>query len=432
MKIVILTYGSRGDVQPFLPLSIKLILRGHSVKLAAPSRFEDLVEGYGIEFVPLPGDPGAAILRINDARNNIFKMLREGYAHALEVGADVFQQSAEACKDADLIIHAFSHAVDGHTRAREMKIPDVHVQTFPMFAPTGDYPSVVLPDLKLRALNYFTHVAGIKIMWWLSRFGFRHISRRAGLPKRKLYFPFDKTSPFDKLRTSLRPPTLMLCAWSPSLIPPSKEWSANVHVTGYFFFEKAESIQPSTELQNFLDAGEPPVCVSFGSMVNRDAEKIDRIVREALTKTGQRGIILSGWGGARKNSSNDLLYIESAPHDWLLPRCKMLIHHGGAGTVAAGLRAGIPQVVVPFMTDQPFWARRVHSVGAAPKPILVKRLSVERLTQAISEASGDNIRQRAHTLGQSIYKEDGVMRAVELIESHARNWKERTINQNDK
>ena len=203
-------------------------------------------------------------------------------------------------------------------------------------------------------------------------------------------------------------------------------------MTGYFFFEKAESIQPSTELQNFLDAGEPPVCVSFGSMVNRDAEKIDRIVREALTKTGQRGIILSGWGGARKNSSNDLLYIESAPHDWLLPRCKMLIHHGGAGTVAAGLRAGIPQVVVPFMTDQPFWARRVHSVGAAPKPILVKRLSVERLTQAISEASGDNIRQRAHTLGQSIYKEDGVMRAVELIESHARNWKERTINQNDK
>jgi len=427
MKIAILTYGSRGDVQPFLPLSVKLISRGHSVKLAAPSRFKDLVEGYGIEFVPLPGDPSTAILRINDARNNIFKMLREGFAHALEVGADVFQQSAEACKDADLIIHAFSHAVDGHTRAREMKIPDVHVQTFPMFAPTGDYPSVVLPDLKLRALNYFTHVAGIKIIWWLSRFGFRQISRRAGLPQRKLYFPFDKTSPFDRLRTAFRSPTLMLCAWSPSLIPPSKEWSANVHVTGYFFFDEAESFQPSTELQKFLDAGDPPVCVSFGSMVNRDAEKIDRIIRESLAKTSQRGIVLSGWGGAHKNSSSNLLYLDSAPHDWLLPRCKMLIHHGGAGTVAAGLRAGIPQVIVPFMTDQPFWARRVHAVSVATKPILVKQLSVEELTRAIAEATTHVAGGRAQAARRMIRGEDGVSRAVELIESHVRNWNERAI-----
>lgn len=416
MNITILTYGSRGDVQPFLPLSVKLISRGHDVKLAAPSRFKDLVEKYGIKFVPLPGDPETAILRINDARNNIFKMLREGFAHALEVGVDVFQQSAEACKDADLIIHAFSHAVDGHTRAREMNIPDVHVQTFPMFAPTGDYPSVVLPDLKIRALNYFTHFAGIKIIWQLSRFGFRYISRRAGLPKRKLYFPFDDDP--------LRPPTLMLCAWSPSLLPPSKEWSANVHVTGYFYSDETESYQPPPELKEFLDAGAPPICVSFGSMVNRDAEKIDTIIRESLAMTGQRGIILSGWGGARNSSSRDLLYLESAPHDWLLPCCNILIHHGGAGTVAAGLRAGIPQVIVPFMTDQPFWARRVHAVGASPKPILVKQLSVERLTRAIIEANSATVRQRAGSLGQAIHKEDGVMRAVELIETHAQNCKQ--------
>ncbi|MCL4261363.1 MAG: glycosyltransferase, partial [Anaerolineales bacterium] len=389
--------------------------RGHSVKLAAPSRFKDLVEGYGIPFVPLPGDPGAAILRINDARNNIFKMLGEGFAHALEVGADVFQQSAEACKDAGLIIHAFSHAVDGHTRAREMNVPDIHIQTFPMFAPTGDYPSVVLPDLKIRALNYFTHVAGIKIIWQLSRFGFRYISRRAGLPNRKLYFPFDD-DPF-------RPPTLILCAWSLSLLPPSREWAENIHVTGHFHFDATESFQPSAELQKFLDAGAPPVCVSFGSMVNRDAEKIYRIIHDALAKASQRGIILSGWGGVQQSSSNNLLYLESAPHDWLLPRCKLLIHHGGAGTVAAGLRAGIPQAIVPFMTDQPFWARRVRAVGAAPEPILVKRLSVERLTQAILEADSDIVRQRAHALGQIINKEDGVTRAVELIEAHARNWK---------
>lgn len=424
MNITILTYGSRGDVQPFLPLSIKLISRGHDVKLAAPSRFKSLVEGHGISFVPLPGDPATAILRINDAGNNIVKMIYKGWTHALQVGPEVFRQTAEACKDADLIVHAFSHTVDGHTRAREMNIPDVHVQTFPMYASTGDYPNVVLPDLRIRALNYFTHSAGQRIIWWLSQFGFGQISRRAGLPKRKLYFPFED----DPLRL----PTPILCAWSPSLLPPSKEWSANVHVTGYFFFDETTSYQPPPELQNFLDAGESPICVSFGSMVNRDAEKIHRIVHDALGKTSQRGIILSGWGGAHKPSSNDLLYLESAPHDWLLPLCKMLIHHGGAGTIAAGLRAGIPQVIVPFMTDQPFWARRVHTVGVSSKPIMVKQLSAERLTQAIIEANKVVIRQRAQALGEAIQREEGVGRAVDLIEAHARKWKEIRTDQNKK
>ena len=419
MNITILTYGSRGDVQPFLPLSVGLMARGHKVKLAAPSRFQNLVEEHGITFVPLPGDPATAILRINDAGNNIFKMIYEGWTHALQVGPDVFRQTAEACKDADLIVHAFSHTVDGHTQAREMNIPDVHVQTFPMYAPTGDYPNIVLPDLKIRALNYFTHVAGSKIIWWLYRFGFERISRRAGLPKRKLFFPFDKDP--------LRPPTLILCAWSPSLLPPSKEWTANVHVTGYFFFAETESYQPPPELQNFLDAGEPPICVSFGSMVNRDAKKIHRIVHEALAKTSQRGIILSGWGSAHEPSSSELLYLESAPHDWLLPRCKMLIHHGGAGTVGAGLRAGIPQVIVPFMTDQPFWARRVYVIGAGSKPIRLKSLSVERLTGAIVEAETQAAVERAQAIRQRMRSEGGVSRAVELIESHARNWHEKAI-----
>ena len=414
MNIAILTYGSRGDVQPFLPLSVKLISRGHHVKLAAPSRFKNLVEGCGITFIPLPGDPADAIQKITAGGQNIFTMLREGLRHAFEVGGPVFRQSEEACKGADLIIHAFSHAVYGHTLAREMNIPDIHIQTFPMFAPTGDYPSVVLPDLENRSLNYFTHLAGIKIIWWLSLFGYEYIRRRAGFPKRKLFFPFDKDP--------LRPPTLILCAWSPSLLPPSAEWTANVHVTGFFFFDETESYQPPAELQNFLSAGDAPICVSFGSMVNRDAERIDRVIREAAARTNNRVVILSGWGGALKPSSNDLLYLESAPHDWLLPRCKMIVHHGGAGTVSAGMRAGIPQVVVPFMTDQPFWARRVHAAGVSPKPILVKRLTVERLTQAITEADQEAIHARAGALGQVVRKENGVERAVELIEARMRNW----------
>ncbi len=409
MNITILTYGSRGDVQPFLPLSLGLMARGHSVKLAAPFRYKDLIEGYGIEFAPLAGEPEDLSRRFNDAGYNFVKQIRGMLDHAIGIGADVARRIAEACENSDLIIHTFSHAVGAHTLAREKNIPDIHIQTFPMFTPTGDYPNVTMPNLKVPALNRFTHNVSQKITWWTSIFGYEQVRRRAGLPKRKLYFPFEDNP--------LRPPTPILCAWSPNVLPPSSDWTSNVHVTGYFFFDGNTSYQPPEELQNFLDAGEPPVCISFGSMVNRDAEKIDRIVREALKQTNQRGIILSGWGSVKYPSSKDLLYLDAASHDWLLPRCGMIIHHGGAGTTSAGLRAGIPNIVVPFTADQPFWGQRVQAVGAGPMPLLVKKLSVEKLMGAIAEAEGNAVRKRAQVVGRMIRGEDGVGQAVALIES---------------
>ena len=409
MKITILTYGSRGDVQPFLPLSVGLMAEGHFVTLAAPARFKELVEGYGIRFIPLAGEPEDLSRRLNDAGYNFFKMVHELLSHAVEIGADIAHQTEEACKGTDLIIHTFSHAVGAHTLAREMNIPDVHIQTFPMFTPTGDYPNIALPDLKIPLLNRITHIASQKITWWTSKIGYEQIRRRAGLPKRTLYFPFDDDP--------LRPPTPILCAWSPSILPRSSDWKSNVHVTGYYFFNSNTDYQPSSELQDFLNSGDTPVCVSFGSMVNREAEKIDRVVREALKNTGQRGIVLSGWGGIKHLDSKDLLYLEAVPHDWLLPRCKLIVHHGGAGTTSAGLRAGIPQVIVPFMADQPFWARRVHAIGAGPGPILVKKLLVDNLAQAILEAETKAVRERAQLVGQKIRNEDGVGQAIKLIES---------------
>ena len=128
-----------------------------------------------------------------------------------------------------------------------------------------------------------------------------------------------------------------------------------------------------------------------------------------------------------QSSAKDLLYLESALYDWLLPRCKMVIHHGGAGTTSAGLRAGIPNIVVPFTADQPFWGRRVHAIGAGPKPILVKNLTVERLTRAIAEASSPDADERAQAARRKIRSEDGVNRAIEFIESHVKNWNDKAI-----
>ena len=411
MNITILTYGSRGDVQPFLPLSRGLIDRGHQVILAAPLRFKKLVEDHGITFAPLAGDPEELSRRLNDSGYNYFKMIRELMNHAINIGADVLRQTEEACKDADLIIHTFTHAVGAHTLAREKNIPDIHIQTFPMFTPTGDYPNIAMPNLGVRALNRLSHIASSRITWFTSWMGFEQVRRKAGLPKRKLFWPFDENPP--RLRTPI------LCAWSPSILPTSSDWSPRTHVAGYFFFPQDESYSPHNELNAFLKSGQPPVCISFGSMVNKDAERINDIVVEALNKTNNRGVILSGWGGVKNQSSNDLLYLESAPHDWLLPRCKMIIHHGGAGTTAAGLRAGIPNIVVPFTADQPFWGNRVHAMGTGPKPILVKNISVEKIMRAIAEAASNVIRDRAQVIGQNIRSEDGVKDAIKLLENYA-------------
>jgi sterol 3beta-glucosyltransferase len=411
MKITILTYGSRGDVQPFLPLSLALMSRRHSVRLAAPSRFRDLVAGNGIQFVPLAGEPEDLSRRFNDAGNNFVKVISAMMDYATDIAADVLKQTEASCKDVDLIIHTFLHTVGAHTYACERNIPDIHIQTFPMFTPTGDYPNVTLPDLKIPFLNRLTHTMSTKLTWWGSRLGFEQVRRRAGLPKRKLYWPFDENP--------ARPRTPILCAWSPSVIPVSSGWPQHVAVTGWYFFDANDKYSPSADLEMFLESGKPPICISFGSMVNRNAEKVDRIVRESLAQTGNRGIILFGWSQVSHRSDENIIYLDAVPHDWLLPHCKMLIHHGGAGTTSAGLQAGIPNIVIPFTVDQPFWGRRVHAIGAGPAPIPVKNLSTGKLTQAIRAAETDAYRERAAEIGRKIRSEDGVGAAVRWIEKYS-------------
>jgi sterol 3beta-glucosyltransferase len=207
------------------------------------------------------------------------------------------------------------------------------------------------------------------------------------------------------------------------VIPPSGDWSPHIHVTGWYFFDSVAAYTPPDELQKFLDAGKPPICVSFGSMVNRNGKEIDRIVCDALRQTDNRGIILSGWSHIENTSSKDFLYLDAVPHDWLLPRCKMIIHHGGAGTTSVALQAGIPNIVVPFAVDQPFWGQRVHAIGAGPAPIPVKKLTVEKLKHAILEVETDAYRERAAEIGRKIHSEDGVGAAIKWIEKHSNDFR---------
>jgi UDP:flavonoid glycosyltransferase YjiC (YdhE family) len=189
-------------------------------------------------------------------------------------------------------------------------------------------------------------------------------------------------------------------------------------VTGYWFLEPRDEWTPPPALEAFLEAGSPPVYVGFGSMSSRDPEETADLVMEALARTGQRAVLLSGWSGLQKTDVPDSMFmLEPVPFAWLFPRVAAVVHHGGAGTTAAGLRAGVPSVVIPFFGDQFFWGACVTRLGAGPEPVPRKKLTAERLANAIQQAVSDpTVAERAADVGAKIRAEDGVAGAVAVVE----------------
>lgn len=408
MNISILTYGSRGDLQPFLALAVGLRKAGHQVTLTGPQRFSDFVAAFDVDYVPLPGDPAELSLAFNQAGANPLRMVTAMRQHVYGIAPGVVSQIIQASQNADLLVHSFAFTTGAHSLARHLGIPDVSIQTFPVFTPTGDYPLAAFPNLG-RLGNRLTHWLGTQIFWYGGNMGFRQIQHL--LPDsfpRTLSWPF--ANPDERLRTPL------LLAVSPSVLPIPTDLPANVSICGYLFLDEAR-YQPPETLSRFLAAGSPPVCVSFGSMVNERAGQTGKLLLEVFARRSQRAIILTGWGGWKADPvPENILYLDSAPHSWLLPHCKTFIHHGGAGTTAAGLRAGIPNIVVPHAADQPFWGRRVQALGAGPAPIAVKKLTATRLLAALAQAESDSVISAAQALGRQIRAEDGVQAAIRLIE----------------
>ncbi|HSL45414.1 MAG TPA: glycosyltransferase, partial [Anaerolineales bacterium] len=214
--------------------------------------------------------------------------------------------------------------------------------------------------------------------------------------------------------------TPLLGAYSPMVIPHPSDWSDQVHITGYWFQKDLSEWYPSDELHSFLEKGEPPVYVGFGSMGGRNPEGFAAIVLEALVKSGQRGLLLTGWGGMNVMRVPDNVFVlNSAPHSWLFPRMAAVVHHGGAGTTAEGLRAGVPTVIVPFIVDQRFWGERIKALGVGPDPIPAKKLTADQLAAAIRVAITDSkMRVWATALGKTIRAEDGVGNAVKIVQQY--------------
>jgi len=415
MRITILTAGSRGDVQPYAALGVGLKAAGHRVRLATHGCFEPMIRDVGLEFHRIGGDPkgileGEAGQRWLEANQNTFAFLKRMMDATRPVMWQNLNDYWGACQDAELILYPILAALPAASIAEKLKLP-----AFPVYLqhvhPTRSYPSAIavpIPSLGW-VYNRLTYSVGGQLFWQFMR----PVMNRWRTEVLNLS-PYPLGGPFREWLDRRNP-----CFYgiSPSVLPRATEWGEEVHIMGYWFLSTPAEWQPPASLVDFLRSGPAPVFIGFGSMTGRNPEEVTTMVLKALAQARQRGILLSGWGGLSDSDLPDDVYqIDSVPFDWLFPRMAALVHHGGAGTTAAGLRAGIPTVVVPFFGDQHFWGWRVEALGAGPKPVPRRKLTAGRLASAIREAvTSVAMRNRAASLGRQIQAEDGVANAVEAI-----------------
>ena len=415
--ITLVTTGSRGDVQPFIALGVGLTASGHAVTLATNPIFADWVQENGLVFRTVEGNPMGAVQGqpgrdwMETGRRGLgfvrgFREYTEPILH--QATADVLA----ACAGADLILFAGPAFYATYSVAEKLGLPFIQAYLQPI-NPTREFPSAIFPTRHKGGglFNYATHAIGGQLFWQIIRPLMNDI-RRDTLGLRPLPF----AGPF---LTMLRRRLPVIHGFSPIVLPKPKDWNEAAFVTGFWFTDE-EPYTPPAALADFLDGGPPPVYVGFGSMTGNDPERLTRITLEALRLSGRRGVLLSGWAGLADGELPDaVLRLDAAPHDWLFPRMAAVVHHGGVGTTHAGLRAGVPNVIVPFFGDQPFWGDRVHALGAGPRPVGQEDLTAERLAEAIAAATDDEkMGVQAAEVGRRIQAEDGVGEAVAIVNQY--------------
>lgn len=410
MRVAIHTLGTRGDVQPYLALALGLIARGHDVQLTAPVQFEAMVRERNVAFAPLPGEflalldtpEGKAAIAGGKGFSGGFKLLK----HIRPLMRRFLDEEWSSTKtiSPDVIVY-HPKALGVPHIAEKLGCRFILASPLPGFTPTSAFPTPLLPFASLGPLNRISHGLAIKGMNVLFGGLLRDWRKTTlGLPPRS---------------TGKIAPSGTLYAYSPHVVPVPRDWGRDVLVSGYWFLDH-DDWHPPEDLAAFLKAGEPPVYIGFGSMPGLDPVNTAATVIEALAKTGKRGVLATGGGAMEPQQIPPTIHvIREAPHDKLFPHVGATVHHGGAGTTAASLRAGKPMTICPFLGDQPFWARRMCDLGVAPRPLDRKRLSVETLAAAIVQMDHPQMRERAATLGAAIRQEHGITAAIDFIEVRA-------------
>jgi sterol 3beta-glucosyltransferase len=417
MHITINSFGTRGDVQPYIALGMGLKEAGHSVRVLTHAVFESFVREHGLDFYPVPLDPREVLLKqaVADFGINPVKFTRWLREHYKVLLNDLFRVTYEAADSADLLLNSWLSFAGYHV-AEKRGIPAIAANLQPS-SPTRAFQSMSALPLPRWMLfkgmyNYLSTRLTNQLFLAMTR-PLVNACRAEVLDLPPLSARYYWGVDIDKT-------VLYIYGYSPSVLAKPPDWGDNIQVTGYWFLDQTDDFEPSAVLLDFINGGPPPVYIGFGSMVDHEREEITRLILESLTIAGLRAILLGGWselGGSAL--PENILRIDYAPHEWLFPKMSAVIHHGGAGTTAAGLRAGVPTIVIPFFADQFFWGWRVSELGAGPQAIPRKKLTAVRLADAMVQAvNDDNMRQKAAELGQKIRAEDGVGEAIAFIERH--------------
>jgi sterol 3beta-glucosyltransferase len=412
MRVTMVALGSRGDVQPCVALGLGLEARGFDVRITCLETYRGLVEDAGLRCAPLGGDAVGLLASAEgqawlSGGRNAWRFIRS----MLSVGGPLLEsllpEIQAACDDAELIVFGAFGFIGMHLAERR-GVPACAALLQPL-EPTGAFPSIFTPggrSLGARG-NRMTHRTVEHVSWRVVRPRVNRLCReRLGID------PMTRLGPLSSMRRRGLP---VLYGYSPVVLPRPGDWPANVHVTGYWFLDPETGWAPPPALAEFLAAGPPPVYVGFGSMIPGDQAGTWKVVVEALGRAGVRGVL----AGAPPELAEPggIHVVTDVPHSWLFGRVAAVVHHGGAGTLAAALRAGVPGVTCPFFSDQPFWGERLHRLGAGTRPLPVRGLTPRALGDAIAGAVNDPaMRARADELGARIRAEDGVGIAVKRVE----------------
>ncbi len=424
MKIAITTVGTRGDLQPYIALGIGLKAAGHDVLIVSAKNEAAFVQHYGLDFFPLDVDI-QKIMESDDVKgmakgNNPIKFIVSHLKGSKKMKQKLVATQAEiwtACQDADAIIFHPGMPI-GFFIAKQLGKVSILANPFPMVG-TSLYPSILfytMPRLG-KAFNVFTHFIFQKLFWALSKSAIKEFWDAN--VKTNMNFSI---SPIQQQIESGMP---VLNGYSELLFSHDDKWGKNIHTTGSWLVETEANFIPPIDLVQFIEKAEPPIYIGFGSM--KDVESFNvtfKMIAEALAITKQRAVVALGWSTLNNDEPipDNIFLIESIPHSWLFPKMKMLIHHGGVGTTAAGLTAGKPTIIIPHNADQPAWGLRVYELGVGAKPIKKTKLTVDKLASTILFALQPAIVLNAEKLGVELRKENGVSEAVRFINSTILNY----------
>jgi sterol 3beta-glucosyltransferase len=418
MKLTLIAIGSRGDVQPFVALGRGLQEAGYAVRMVTLASFETMVRGEGLEFFPVEGDAQALtnemmLAGMKGNGLNLFSMYR-GIMRTFGAITQSYQKSfaADALRDSDAILSQLPGGFYGYDLAEALKVPYIALSVIPQEV-TGAYPLSLLPvQFSLGPwYNRLTYSIGQQLAWHPFRQSINTLRRGLGLPPASFWW--------GNIRRMKHERVPVIQGFSEHVIPTQLDWGDHVHTTGYWTLDES-GWEPSEALLKFLEAGEPPVFIGFGSMPVPDPEATTRLILEALQRSGRRGLLHAGWAKLGAVELPDSVFsLEYAPYRWLFPRMAAVIHHGGSGTTGFALRSGVPSMIVPFTGDQPFWGRRTFELGVGHAAIPFAKLNADNLAAAVKVMTGHSeMRRKALILRDAMVDEKGIERAVGVIQRY--------------